>query len=166
MITTLRTISTQEAEVFLWQKLGDLRSWPAFLNDNRRKKGPKQDIRGYTLLPCARMFDGTKKPPLYSLADVVQFIDNVKACTTGTKPGKYSPMTLNIDDALPWGENTFDQAGTPVALVPVVVMRKRKCSIFAGSGAIGSTRWGSFAKPTKTRISSRRSGGLSAPLMH
>ena len=156
MIKTVRVISAQATEILLWQKLGDLRAWSAFLADNRRSE-PKQDVGGYTLLPCARMFEGRKKPPMYSLREVAQFILNIRACTTGTNPGLVKPMTLNIDDALSWNENMFDHAGKPVVLAPVVVTRKRKSGVYAGAGA------GYGAGARKPTISTRRSSGLSAP---
>ena len=163
MLKTVRTISTQATEVLLWQKLGDLRAWPAFLNDNRRRE-PKQDVRGYTLLPCARVFEGHKNPPHYVCSEVAQFILNVRACTTGIKPGVMAPMTLNIDDALPWDENTFDHAGTPVVLVPVVVIRKRKCGVPPGTGRGAGAGYGAGAR--KPTISTRRGGGSAPHTMH
>lgn len=144
MITNIKTISSQAVAVLLWRHLGDLRVWPDFLADNIRNR---QDVNGYTLMPCARTLDGRTKSPMYDLLEVAQFIRDVQACVPGTKPGKMTVTTLAIDDALPWRHNTFSRAGISV----------RKRSVFVGAGA-------GVSKPKPH--CSRRSGGYFPLHMH
>jgi hypothetical protein len=147
MLKTLKTISAQEAEVLLWRLFSDLREWHSFLADNRRSD-PKQNVGGFTLLPCAKVVDGRDKSPRYVLRELDQFIKDVRACTPVVKPGVVTPMTLDIDDALPWKLNAFNRAGKPVL---------RKCSVFSGAGH----RTGEH-KP----ITAPMSCGLYAPYTH
>ena len=131
MITDTRTISSPDTAILLWQHLGPLRVWPAFLADNIRGK---QDVNGYTLLPCARTMHGRDKSPAYAVEQITQFIRDVKASTPGAGAGKITVTTLAIDSLLPWQYNRFDRTGKPV---------RRKCSVYAGAGrgagAVGHT---------------------------
>jgi glycerol kinase len=148
MITNTKTLSSAQTAIVLWQNLGPLRVWPDFLSDCIRYR---QDINGFTLLPCARKKNGRVNSPMYSARDVNQFIKDVKSCTLHAGPAKMAFTTLAIDDSLPWRLNKFDKHGAPTG---------RKCSIYpAGAGA----GYGAAARKPTT---SRWSGGLSAPYTH
>jgi hypothetical protein len=110
-VSTL-TISQADAAVVLRAKLGDHRSWPDFLADNIRGK---QDLAGYTLLPCGRM-KGVRGAlrPVYAIDAIDDFIEKVKAALPEVvrKPIKATPLT--VDTGRGWRLNTFDRQGAPL----------------------------------------------------
>lgn len=112
--TNVQTISLSEAVFILRIRLGPLRNWTNFLNDNIRGM---QDVAGHRLLPCGRRHDGRIFRPIYAVADVLAFIEDVLAAVpeAGRKP--IQPTTLKIDRGRFWRINKFDKSGAPVAML-------------------------------------------------
>lgn len=119
MITNVKTFSAFETSIILHKYLGELRAWGDFLADNIRFK---QNIDGFTLLPCARKKGRTGLQPRYAADDILNFIRNVKAAIPGITPGAIKPVTLAIDSRKHWRFNKFDRNG------------KACRKVFAGAG--------------------------------
>lgn len=119
MIHDVKTFSALETAVILHRCFGEFRAWGDFLSDCIRWK---QNIDGFTLLPCARKKGRTGLQPRYAADDILNFIRNVKAAIPGITPGAIKPVTLAIDTRKPWRMNKFDRNG------------KACRKVFAGAG--------------------------------
>lgn len=120
MIIETHTISAGETAHFLQIHLGSLRQWRDFLSDCIRYR---QDIKGYTLMPCARKKGATGWGPVYSINDVKAFIKSVKAAEP--QAGKpIRAVMVKIDSAKSWRLNKFDRKGLPVAMLRAVEVHR------------------------------------------
>jgi hypothetical protein len=106
-----QTISTPETAFLLRAKLGPIRNWLNFLNDNIRGK---QSVRGLTLLPCAQKLDSGLYRPVYSVATVKDFIKKVLALESSAGRTPIKITTLAIEDGQGWRVNKFEGDGSPV----------------------------------------------------
>lgn len=113
MIVDTHTITAGETAHYLQVHLGSLRQWRDFLSDCIRNR---QDIKGCTLMPCARKRGATGLGPVYSVNEVKAFIMAVKA--TEPRAGKpVRAVIVKIDTAKSWRYNKFDRDGLPVAML-------------------------------------------------
>lgn len=98
----------------MFRKLGPLRVWSDFLADNRRRC---QHIHGVTLTPCARVKDarGGVARPVYSLADISEFIRKVQAVEPTAGPRPIKPKNLALVPGRGWKVQKFDHNGAPIA---------------------------------------------------
>lgn len=120
MIINTQTLSAFETAVILHKHFGELRAWPDFLMDNIRGR---QDVGGFTLMPCARRKGRTGFQPRYAVRDVVDFVNNLKAAVSlPSKPSAIKPITLAIDTRKLWRFNKFERNG------------KACRKVFAGAG--------------------------------
>lgn len=113
MRTKIYVISAADAAFLLRVRLGTLRAWEDFLADNRRGK---QDISGYTILPCAKKKDCRTFRPMYAVEDVLAFIENVRKVEPTAVPEPIKPIALEVDDAAGWKApaNKFDERGCAI----------------------------------------------------
>jgi hypothetical protein len=108
MIEPTPTVSALEASVILYRHFGELRAWPDFLTDCIRSR---QDIGGFTLMPCARKRGQRGLQTRYAVAGLKAFITSVKATIPTALPSPMKAVTLAIDTDKPWRLNQFERDG-------------------------------------------------------
>lgn len=110
--TSIQTISLPEAAYLLRDQLGPLRNWSDFLTDNIRGR---QSLAGLQLLPIAKRRDRSSYRPVYDVAEVLAFIENVRKTVPSAGPAPVKTTALALDPTRHWRINTFDRDGAPVA---------------------------------------------------
>jgi hypothetical protein len=75
-------------------------------------------------MPVARMKDARSFRPVYSVADLDEFIKNVNAIVA--KPAKITPKVLAIENGRSWRVNKFDQEGLAIKLLAVRFAKTRR----------------------------------------
>lgn len=110
----IRTISAADAAFILRSKLGACRAWSDFLTDCIRDR---QSIKGVQLLPCCEQKNGRLFRPRYSLQDIKEFIENVRAVEKDLKPGAVNIIMLDVNPSHAWFVRKFDKDGNPIAML-------------------------------------------------
>lgn len=113
MIIDTPTVALAEAATLLRLKLGAKKNWTNFLTDNIRDR---QDIAGYTLLPCARQHDERNFRPVYHVQEIYEFIARVLAVMPSYGKEPIKQTILPIDTSKSWRLNRFDKNGSSVSL--------------------------------------------------
>lgn len=114
MTTTIETVSSADAVHMLREQLGPLRNWSDFLSDNIRGR---QSIAGFQLLPVALRRDQHTYRPVYDVAAIRAFIENVRKLVPSAVPTPVRVTALAIDSAKHWRMNKFDRHGAPATML-------------------------------------------------
>ncbi|MFO1305784.1 MAG: hypothetical protein U1F54_18810 [Burkholderiales bacterium] len=94
-------VSAGDAAYLLRRRLGPVREFSDFLADARRDG--TTSYYGHTLLPCAYVFDGRTKRPVYSVQDIAAFVHAVSSkIGVGGDPQKVRGRSVLIEEGVHW----------------------------------------------------------------
>jgi len=95
MKTTINTLSAGDTAGALYKAFGAIREWSDFLSDCRQGRA---SFYGLRLLPCCQHHDGKIYRPVYSCADLKDFIFDVLAKRPKLAgASKLTPIVIDFD---------------------------------------------------------------------